>query len=66
MAVGFSERVTFPNAERSRCPVWLLPTAATDEEMLGRCRDWVELVAAGRLAEAVEALFARTLTEAAR
>lgn len=36
--------------------MWLLAADATDDEILARCRNWIELVAAGRLTEAVDAL----------
>jgi hypothetical protein len=36
--------------------MWLLPIEATDDEIIARCRAWVELVAAGEFDEAVRAL----------
>lgn len=35
----------------------LLPVNATDDEILAACRAWVDLVAGGRFAEAVESLY---------
>ena len=34
----------------------LLPLQATDAEILAACREWVDHVAAGRFAEAIEML----------